>query len=115
MPPDPHHGQVWLAALGVARKGEIGKTRPVIVVSVDQVRSGSPYDLVAVVPLSASRTARLLRPRIPAMERLKEDSVALCDAVQSIALTRFKEQLATLPSDLMTEIQAARATFEGWA
>jgi len=49
------------------------------------------------------------------MERLKEDSVALCDAVQSIALSRFKEQLATLPSDLMTEIRAARATIEGWA
>ena len=114
MSPEPRCGQIWLVALGAARKGEIGKTRPVVVVSVDQVRSGSKFDLISVVPLSASRPARLLRPRIPATDGLEEDSIAMCDAVQSISQTRFLEHLAMLPDHLMAEIRSARATIEGW-
>ena len=112
--PGPRHGEIWLAALGAARKGEIGKTRPVIVVSLDHLRSGTPWDLVSVVPLSASRTTTPLRPMVKAIDQLERDSVALCFAVRSISVTRFLTRLGVVPGHVMLQIGTARAAIEGW-
>jgi mRNA interferase MazF len=34
---EPQRGEIWLTSLGAARKGEPGKNRPAIVVSVDEM------------------------------------------------------------------------------
>lgn len=38
--PEPRRGEIWLVSLGTARKGEPGKNRPAIIVSVDEVSTG---------------------------------------------------------------------------
>ncbi|MDR1426788.1 MAG: type II toxin-antitoxin system PemK/MazF family toxin, partial [Bifidobacteriaceae bacterium] len=49
-------GEVWLAALGAARAGEVGKTRPVLVMSLDQVDAETPHEPLVVVPFASSRS-----------------------------------------------------------
>jgi mRNA interferase MazF len=60
--PEPHRGEVWLVSLGAARKGEPGKNRPVIVVSVDEILTGVEEELHVVVPISSSRASGRLTP-----------------------------------------------------
>ncbi|MCL2803934.1 MAG: type II toxin-antitoxin system PemK/MazF family toxin [Micrococcales bacterium] len=113
-PPDPRHGEIWLAALGAAKKGEVGKTRPVIVVTLDEMRAGTPFDLIGVVPLSTSRTPTTLRPLVKAIDHLEQDSVALCFAGAAISVSRFIKRLGIAPGHVMIRIAQARAAIEGW-
>jgi mRNA interferase MazF len=52
---EPRRGEVWLVALGAARRGEPGKNRPAVIVSADRLSDGSSDDLIVVVPLSTCR------------------------------------------------------------
>ncbi len=53
---EPRRGDLWLVALGAARKGEPGKSRPALIVSVDDIVTGEETDLFVVVPLTSSIT-----------------------------------------------------------
>lgn len=112
----PARAEVWLVALGAARPGEIGKTRPVVVVSVDELLTGSPYDLITVIPFSTSPRQRpnRLQPAVPAGHGLERDSVALCNAPRAIVAARFVRRLGRLPDAVLDQIVAARALIEGW-
>ena len=59
---EPRRGEIWLVSLGSARKGEPGKNRPAIVLSVDEIVAGAEHELFVVVPISSSRAPSLLRP-----------------------------------------------------
>jgi mRNA interferase MazF len=95
--PEARRGEVWLAALGAAKAGELGKHRPVVVLSVDQSVTGAADELVIIVPLSASRAPSPLRPAVPAQGGLDRDSVAVPRAARAIARSRLVKRLATLP------------------
>lgn len=73
---EPRRGEIWLTSLGAARKGEPGKNRPAIVISVDEIATGLEDELIVVVPLSSSRVASPLRPEISPGEGVERLSVA---------------------------------------
>jgi len=112
----PRRGEVWLVALGAAREGEIGKTRPAVVVSVDGLQAGTPYDRITVVPLTASARQRpnMIQPRVPAGQGLEHDSVVLCDAPRAILVSRFVRRLGTVSDEVFGQIIQARCLVEGW-
>lgn len=64
----PRRGEIWLVSLGAGRRGEPAKTRPAIVISVDELLTGSDEELVVVVPLSSSRAPSKLRSAVSAAE-----------------------------------------------
>ena len=86
---DPRRGELWLVALGAGRPGEPAKHRPAAVVSVDDILTGIPSELVVVVPISSSRALSPLRPTVAVVEGVDVDSVAVCRAVRAIAEDRF--------------------------
>ena len=105
--PVPRRGQIWLAELGAARPGELGKTRPVVIVSADTAEPVTSVDLLIVVPLSASRAPSLARPKAQAGEGLDRDSVAVCRAVTSVARSRLVKPLGQLPAMVMSQVSLA--------
>ena len=115
-PTRPRRGELWLVSLGAARDGEIGKTRPALVVSADALQTGSPYDRITVVPLTTNPRQRpnALQPAVPAGHGLAQDNVVLCNAPRAIVPSRFVRRLGALPDDLLTEVATARAVIEGW-
>ena len=112
----PHRGEVWLVALGAARSGEIGKTRPCLVVSVDGLQTGTPYDLITVVPLTTNSHQRpnLIQPLVPAGQGLERDSVILCNAPRAIVPSRFVQLVGSVPDEILAKVIDARAFVEGW-
>lgn len=110
---EPRRGEVWLVSLGSARRGEPGKNRPAVVVSVDSLTSGAADELVVVVPVSSSRAPSMLRPDIPPDAGLDRPSRAICRAVRSVSRERLLEPLGILPPGTMAEVQGALALILG--
>lgn len=112
----PHRGEVWLVALGAAGTGEIGKTRPCLVVSVDGLQAGTPYDLITVVPLTtnARQKPNLIQPFVPAGQGLEKDSVILCDAPCAVVPSRFIQYVGTVSDEIFAAVIDARSFVEGW-
>lgn len=106
-------GEVWLVSLGAARTGEPGKNRPAVVVSVDQLNSDAPEDLIVVVPLSSSRAPSALRPEIPRMEGVDQPSRAICRGVRAVARSRLLRPLGELPPAVVADIDRALALVLG--
>jgi len=84
-----------------------------MVISVDKLLTGSDEDLIAVVPLSSSRTGSLLRPKIPASTGIDAESVAIPRAVRAIARKRLLRPLGTADPETLAEIEDALATVLG--
>jgi len=112
--PNPSRGELWLVALGAARKGELGKNRPCIVVSIDDIRTGSPYDHITVVPLSSSRPVKRMQPLVPAGNGLDHDSVAVCDFPSAVVPSRFLRYLGSVSDKTLNDIIEALALIQGW-
>jgi mRNA interferase MazF len=107
---EPRRGEVWLVSLGAGRDGEPAKHRPAVVLSVDQLNTGTgPSELIVVVPLSSSRSPSSLRPSVPAGGGLDRDSRAICRAVRGVARARMLDRLGSVPSQSMAEIEHALA------
>ncbi len=104
---EPRRGEVWLVSFGAARDGEPGKNRPAVVVSVDELSTSAPDDLVVVVPLSSTRAPSALRPEVPAGEGIDRASRAICRGIRSVACARLLRRLSTLTPDTLAEIDRA--------
>ena len=104
---EPRRGEIWLTSLGVARKGEPGKNRPSIVVSVDEISTGLEDELIVVVPLSSSRATSPLRPAVSSDEGIERASVAICRGVRAVARRRLLRQLGEANPDTLREIEQA--------
>jgi len=116
LPNRPRRGEVWVVALGAARTGEIGKTRPCLVVSVDGLQTGTQYDLITVVPLTTNPRQRPnpIQPRLPAGQGIAQDSVILCDAPRAIVPSRFIQLAGSVPDEVFAQVIDARSFVEGW-
>ncbi|MCL2317342.1 MAG: type II toxin-antitoxin system PemK/MazF family toxin [Actinomycetia bacterium] len=114
--PSPRRGDVWLVAFGAARHGEIGRTRPAVVLTIDDLQRGTLYDRITVVPFTTNPRQRptQLQPLVPAGEGVDRDSVALCDAPRSFVPSRFVRHLGAVSDDTLSAIVQARALIEGW-
>ena len=112
----PSRGEIWLVAMGAARQGEIGKHRPAVVVSIDELQTGRPYDLITVVPFTTNSRSPQgpMRPLVRAGGGLESDSVALCDAPFAAVPGRFLRYLGRLPEAEFDQVINGRALVEGW-
>jgi len=101
--PRPRQGDIWLTAFGAARY----KTRPALIVSANGLTDGSVFDLVIVVPISASLLPTKSRPAISATPGtgLEADSVVVVRAVRSLAPTRLLQRLGKVDASTMTNVQ----------
>jgi mRNA interferase MazF len=106
-------GEIWLAGLGAAKAGELGKTRPVLVLSVDLIGTNAPEEPVIVVPYTSSRTPSPLRPTAPEEAGLETQSVALCRAVRSISRSRLLRCLGVAPDNHVELVAALVAALVG--
>jgi mRNA interferase MazF len=100
-------------SFGAARRGEPGKNRPAVIVSVDDLSTGAPDELVVVVPLSSSSAPSALRPEVTDMEGVDRPSRAICRAVRGVARGRLLRSLGVLPPATLAEIERALALILG--
>lgn len=110
---DPRRGELWLVGLGAGRSGEPGKHRPAVVVSADELLSGTDDELIVVVPVSSSSRHTPLRPVISPREGVDRSSVAICRGIRAIARSRLIERLGTLEPSTLREIERAVALVLG--
>lgn len=104
---EPRRGEIWLTSLGAARKGEPGKNRPAVVVSVDEISAGLEDELIVIVPLSSSRAASSLRPEVSPGEGVERPSVAVCRGVRAVARKRLLRPVGKLKPSTLREVERA--------
>ncbi|MDR0365711.1 MAG: type II toxin-antitoxin system PemK/MazF family toxin [Bifidobacteriaceae bacterium] len=111
----PERGEIWLTVLGSGRPGELGKTRPAVVVSTALTWTGSPRDRVSVVPLSASSSASILSPGVAATTAsgLEHASAALSDAVRGVVPSRLAKRIGRVTAAEQRQIDRALAVVLG--
>ncbi|MBA3286697.1 MAG: type II toxin-antitoxin system PemK/MazF family toxin [Acidimicrobiia bacterium] len=109
----PRRGEIWLVTLGAARAGEPGRTRPAVVVSVDELSSGSPADLIVVVPLSSSLAPSALRVEIALTTGVDRPSLAICRALRAVVASRFTRRIGAVEPVTIEQIEAALALILG--
>lgn len=110
---DARRGEIWLVALGAARRGEPGKTRPAIVVSADELSTGAEDELFVIVPLSSSRAPSPLRPEILPREGIASRSSAICRSVRAVSRTRLLRRIGLVEAETLSEVELALATILG--
>lgn len=110
---EPRRGEIWLVSLGAARKGEPGKNRPAIVMSVDEIAVGVEHELFVVVPVSSSRAPSLLRPKVSPEEGIDGESAAICRGVRAVSRSRFLRPIGRLRPETLREVEQALATILG--
>ncbi|HXT87307.1 MAG TPA: type II toxin-antitoxin system PemK/MazF family toxin [Verrucomicrobiae bacterium] len=102
-------GDVFRAILEMPQGSEQAGTRPVVIVSRDAINRSSP--VVIIVPLTSRSNKARLYPshvEIKAGEAgLPLDSVALCEQVRAIAVSRLSTNLGHLPNQRIGQINAA--------
>jgi len=106
-PEAPRRGDVWLVALGAGRAGEPGKTRPAIVVSVDELTTGAAGELIVVVPLSSSVAPSALRVEIEPATGIERASRAVCRAVRAVVRSRLVRRVGSITPANMKQIETA--------
>ncbi len=109
----PRRGDVWLVSLGAGRAGEPGKTRPAIVVSVDELSTGTPGELIVVVPLSSSLAPSALRIEIEQAAGVERASRAVCRAVRAVVRSRLERRLGSLTPAEMEQVESGLALILG--
>ncbi len=85
-------GEVWWVDLDPTRGGEIQKTRPAVILTVDALNRARRT--VVVVPLSTSATPR--PPIVVSVPSAGSDSVAVCDQVRAVDKVRLIRRICTL-------------------
>lgn len=103
--PAPARGEVWIADLDPIRGREQAGRRPVLVISETAFNRG-PADLVVIVPItSRKRGIPSHVPLAPPEGGLTFESVALCEAVRSIARDRLTRRLGTASPMTMSAVE----------
>ena len=103
----PRHGEIWLVLLDPVVGGEIGKTRPAIVVSND--RNNQFADTVTVIPVT-SKTERIYPFEVflsHTETQLAQDSKAKANQIRTIDKKRLVKLVAQLPPALLAAVKQA--------
>lgn len=84
-------GGIYLGALDPAKHAEIGKIRPVIILSAPLILQLHP-GLIFICPLSSKSNSNYsaLHVELPLRERLEKNSYALIEHCQAISVRRIK-------------------------
>lgn len=103
----PRRGEIWLAALGAARRGEPGKNRPVVVLSANEFLIGVEHELIVVVPLSSSLPPSALRPQVTPEAGIDNASAVISRGIRGVARSRLLRHLGAVDDEKMSEIERA--------
>lgn len=95
-------GEIWLVDLEPTRRGELGKTRPCLIVSDDGYNAMAPALLIMPIT-SYAATAR--SPAIAATRQtgLSEASSVLPLHVRAVSRTRFVERIGRAPTAVVEQ------------
>jgi mRNA interferase MazF len=104
-------GEVWLINLDPTLGAEIKKTRPAVIVNVDQL---GKLPLKIIVPITEWKSHYTIAPwmvKVSAKSQngLSKASAADCFQVRSISQLRFVKKLGALQPNQMDEISQALA------
>jgi mRNA interferase MazF len=110
---EPRRGEIWLVSLGASKRGEPGKNRPAVVVSVDELRTGAADELLVVVPLSSSRSPSALRPEVSVAEGLDQPSRAICRGVRAVARARVLRKVGALTPATLADVERSLSLILG--
>ncbi|MGI8876004.1 MAG: type II toxin-antitoxin system PemK/MazF family toxin, partial [Egibacteraceae bacterium] len=83
------------------------KTRPAIVVSVDELSTGAPGELIVVVPLSSSLAPSALRIEIEPAAGIERASRAICRAVRAVVRARLLRRIGSATPANMEQVETA--------
>ena len=105
-PPDPKRGEIWIVEMDPARGSELRKTRPVVVLSSDTIRS---LAVRVVVPITGWQEPFRLSPwkiKVESDSRNGLDKLSAADALQvrCVSTDRFLSRRGTLPPSVVDEI-----------
>jgi mRNA interferase MazF len=103
----PRRGEIWLAALGAARKGESDTHRPVIVFSANEFLVGVDHELIVVVPLSSSLPPSIIRPEVGTETGIEKPSAVIPRGIRGVARSRLLRPLGAVGEETMAEIERA--------
>ncbi|HEV2292566.1 MAG TPA: type II toxin-antitoxin system PemK/MazF family toxin [Tepidisphaeraceae bacterium] len=97
-----HRGEIWLVDLEPTRRGELGKTRPCLIVSDDGYNQMAPAPLVMPITTYA---ATVRSPAVPATPQtgLSRESSVLPLHVRAVARSRFVQRLGRVPGAVVEQ------------
>jgi mRNA interferase MazF len=105
----PSRGDVYMARLNPSQGSEQGGERPVVIVSRDAINLNSP--VVIVVSLTDAQNKKRIYPSQTVLKAgdggLRIESIALCDQVRAISVTRLTTRLGHLAPQSIASINAA--------
>jgi mRNA interferase MazF len=100
----PHQGDVYWTDPDPTRGGEQAKSRPFVIVSVDQLNQTS-LGLSLAVPLTRTDFSNALHLAIPASEGgLKEDGFAMPEQLRAVSHERLSHRLGNLRPKTLEEL-----------
>lgn len=113
--PDPARGKVWWVEFAPSIGQEIQKTRPAVVMNLDEMGA---LALRVVVPLTSWQEKFSTKPWMIFVARRKEnglenDCAADVFQLQSASLERFRGRLGTLAPEELRDVAAAIALVVG--
>lgn len=107
--PRPHRGDVFLARLDPVEGSEQAGTRPVAVLTRDAINANSP--VVVVVPFTDADNPKRIYPSHVWVPRgsagLRKDSIAKCEQIRAIALSRLVTFCGKLTASQVAELEQA--------
>ena len=109
-------GGVYLARLDPAKGAEVGKLRPVVILT-DQILLDVKPAHVFICPLSGRLNPdyQALHLALPARDNLKVESYALVEHCRAVSIRRLQsERLARLEVDELNEIVRRLHRLVGW-
>src|SRR3974390_491866 len=95
--------EIWWVSLDPSRGSEIRKTRPCVVVSVDEVNQARRTPVV--VPLSASPADA--PPIVVSVPSAGSDSVAVVDQIRAVDKGRFVDTSGSLSAQDLSVVESA--------
>jgi mRNA interferase MazF len=96
-------GEVWWTEFDPAKGVEVRKTRPAIILSVDQVNRARGS--VIVVPLSTA--PRPYPPISVAVASVGRPSIAKCDQVRAVDKSRLTRRVGSLSQEELRAVETA--------
>lgn len=100
----PRRQEIWLASLSPTRGHEQSGTRPVLVVSHDNLNAG-PAELCIVIPITSKIRNIPSHIRMEHLEGgLQRESAALCEAIHSVSRLRLIRRIGRIEDSTMSRI-----------